>query len=162
MQRGQRAQLPQGGDDFVGDQATLLEFLAAVHHPVADGVDLIDVLDALACTGGHLFDQLKESLGVGGENRRGSGLVAVRLMGDHAALHADALAQAFAQHLLAFHIDQLILQGGRTAVDNQNFHLLVASCFISSTGGPLWPTLWNTYKENAKSLCGSAKFRCPA
>ena len=32
-------------------------------------------------------------------------------------------AQAFAQHLFAVHIDQLILQGRRTAVNNQNLHL---------------------------------------
>ena len=44
-------------------------------------------------------------------------------MSDHAAFHANALAQALAQHLLAVHIDQLILQGRRTAVNNQNFHL---------------------------------------
>ena len=35
---------------------------------------------------------------------------------------ADALAQTLAEDLFALHIDQLVLQAGRTAVDNQNFH----------------------------------------
>ena len=56
--------------------------------------------------------------------------VAVGVMGDHAALHADALAQALAQHLLTVHIDELIFQGRRTTVDNQNFHLLVSSRYV--------------------------------
>ena len=109
-------------DDLGGDQAALLELLAAVNHAVADGVDLGNALDDLALAGGHLLDDLGESLGVGGEDGGRGGLVAVGLMGDHAALHADALAQTFAQDLLALHVDQLVLQAGRTAVDNQNFH----------------------------------------
>ena len=38
------------------------------------------------------------------------------------AVDADALAQTLAENLFALHIDQLVLQAGRTAVDNQNFH----------------------------------------
>ena len=33
-------------------------------------------------------------------------------MGDHAAFHADALAQTLAEDFLALHIDQLVLQAG--------------------------------------------------
>ena len=67
---------------------------------------------------------------MGGEDRGSGSLVAVGVMGDHAALHADALAQALAQHLLTVHIDELIFQGRRTTVDNQNFHLLVSSRYV--------------------------------
>ena len=123
VQRSQRAQLTQRVDDLIGDQAAALELLAAMHDAVADGVDLAHVIDALACTGGHLLHDLGKSLGVGGEDCRGGSLGAVGLVSDHAALHANALAQAFAQHLFAVHIDQLILQGRRTAVNNQNLHL---------------------------------------
>ena len=123
VQGSQRAQLTQSLDDLIGDQAAALELLAAMHHAVADGVDLAHVIDALALAGGHLLHDLSKCLGVGGEDGRGGGLVAVGLVSDHAALHANALAQALAQHLLAVHIDQLILQGRRTAVNNQNFHL---------------------------------------
>ena len=122
VQRSQRAQVVDRLDDLGGDQAALLELLAAVDHAVADGVDLGNALNDLALAGGHLLDDLGESLGVGGEDGGRGGLVAVGLMGDHAALHADALAQTFAQDLLALHVDQLVLQAGRTAVDNQNFH----------------------------------------
>ena len=136
VQGGQGAQLPEGVDDFIGDQAAGLELLAAMDNAVADGVDLADIVDALALAGGHLLHDLSKSLGVGGEDRRGGGLVAVGLVGDHAALHADALAQALAQHLLAIHIDQLIFQGRRTAVNNQNFHLLVPPyCFSAHKSG---------------------------
>ena len=65
----------------------------------------------------------------------GGSLGAVGLVSDHAALHANALAQAFAQHLLAVHIDQLILQGRRTAVNNQNFHLC---CLLYVFGLPFF------------------------
>ena len=123
MQGGQGAQLPEGIDDFIGDQAAGLELLAAVDHAVADGVDLGNTVNDLALAGGHLLHDLRKSLGVGGEDRRGGSLGAVGLVSDHAALHANALAQAFAQHLFAVHIDQLILQGRRTAVNNQNLHL---------------------------------------
>ncbi|CDC28528.1 cAMP-binding protein [Faecalibacterium sp. CAG:82] len=124
VQGGQGAQLTDGLDDLVGDQAALLELLTAVDNTVADGVDLAHIVDALALAGGHLLHDLSKSLGVGGEDGRGGSLFAVGLVGDHAALHANALAQALAEHFLAVHIDELILQGRRTAVNNQNFHLL--------------------------------------
>ena len=113
VQGGQGAQLTDGLDDLVGDQAALLELLTAVDNTVADGVDLAHIVDALALAGGHLL-----------QDGRGGSLFAVGLVGDHAALHANALAQALAEHFLAVHIDELILQGRRTAVNNQNFHLL--------------------------------------
>ena len=124
VQGGQGAQLTDGLDDLVGDQAALLELLTAVDNTVADGVDLAHIVDALALASGHLLHDLSKSLGVGGEDGRGGSLFAVGLVGDHAALHANALAQALAEHFLAVHIDELILQGRRTAVNNQNFHLL--------------------------------------
>ena len=108
----------------------LLELLTAVDNTVADGVNLAHIVDALALAGGHLLHDLSKSLGVGGEDRGSGSLVAVGVMGDHAALHADALAQALAQHLLTVHIDELIFQGRRTTVDNQNFHLLVSSRYV--------------------------------
>lgn len=129
---GQGAQLTQGGNHLVIDQAAGLELLAAVDHAVADGIDLCHVVDALALASGHLLHDLSKCLGVGGEDRRSGGLVAVGVMGDHAALHADALAQAFAQHLLAIHVDQLILQRRRSAVNNQNFHLSFLPYFLPS------------------------------
>ena len=125
VQGSQRAQVVDGLDDLGGDEAALLELLAAVDDAVADGVDLGNAVNDLACAGGHLLHDLGECLGVGGEDCRGGSLGAVGLVSDHAALHANALAQALAQHLLAVHIDQLILQGRRAAVNNQNFHLLV-------------------------------------
>ena len=122
VQGSQRAQVVDGLDDLGGDEAALLELLAAVDHAVTDGVDLGNAVDDLACTGGHLLHDLGECLGVGGEDGGRGCLMAVGLVGDHAAFHADALAQTLAEDLFALHIDQLVLQAGRTAVDNQNFH----------------------------------------
>ena len=55
VQGGQGAQLTDGLDDLVGDQAALLELLTAVDNTVADGVDLAHIVDALALAGGHLL-----------------------------------------------------------------------------------------------------------
>ena len=128
MCRGQGS-APEGIDDFIGDQAAGLELLTAVDDAVADGADLADIVDALALAGGHLLHDLSKSLGVGGEDRRGGGLVAVGLVGDHAAFHANALAQALAQHLLAVHIDQLILQEEEPQLITRTF-ICVASCMF--------------------------------
>ena len=122
MQGGQRAQVADGLHHLIGDEAALLELLAAVHDAVADGVDLADAVDDLAFAGGHLLHHLGKRLGVGGEDGGGRGLVAIALMGDHAALHADALTQTLAQHFGAVHVDELVLQAGRATVDDQDFH----------------------------------------
>ena len=122
VQGGQGAQVMDGLDDLRGDQATFLELLAAVDHAVADGVDLGNAVNDLALAGGHLLHDLGECLGVGGEDGGRGGLVAVALVGDHAAFHADTLAQTFAKNLFTVHVDELVLQAGRAAVDNQNFH----------------------------------------
>ena len=39
-----------------------------------------------------------------------------------AALNGDALHLSLGDDLFSLHVDQLILQGGRTGIDNQNFH----------------------------------------
>ena len=122
VQRSQRAQVADSLDNLGGDEAALLELLTAVHNAVADGVNLRDIVNDLALAGGHLLHNLGESLGVGGEDGGRGGLVAVGLMGNHAALHTDALAQTLAKNLFTLHVDQLVLQAGRTTVDNQNFH----------------------------------------
>ena len=122
VQRSQGAQLFISLDQFFGDQCALAELLAAVDAAVADGADLADIVDDLAFAGSHHLNDLFKSLGVGGEGSGDFPLAAANLVGDAAAFHADTLAQALAQHLLAIHIDELILQGRGAAVDNQNFH----------------------------------------
>ena len=122
VQGSQRAQLADGIHHLRGNQAAGLELLAAVNHAVADGVNVAGAVNDLALAGGHLLHNLGESLGVGGEDGGRGGLVAVGLMGNHAALHTDALAQTLAKNLFTLHVDQLVLQAGRTTVDNQNFH----------------------------------------
>ena len=122
VQGGQRAQVTDGLYHLIGDEAALLELLAAVYDAVTNGVNLADAVNDLAFAGGHLLHHFSKRLGVGGEDGGGRGLVTIALMGDHAALHADALAQTLAQHLGAVHVDELVLQAGRATVDNQDFH----------------------------------------
>src|SRR5699024_3812427 len=104
------------------DQAALFELFAAVYNAVTNGVDLADLVNHLALAGGHLLDDFAKRFGMGGEDRGRGSLMAVGLVGDHAALHANAFTQALAKNLLTVHIDELVLQARRTAVDNQNFH----------------------------------------
>ena len=122
VQRRQGRQVLDGFDHIGRDQAAFLELFAAVDDAMADGINLAHRVDHLAVAGGHLLDDFAEGFGMGGEDCGRGCLLAVGLMGNHAAFHADAFAQAFAQYLLTVHIDELILQARRTAVDNQNFH----------------------------------------
>ena len=115
-------------DDGIGHDLALGEELSTLHNAVADGADLALILHNSALAGGHHLNDLGESLGVGGEGNLFGPGAAVGLMGDLAALDADALAQALAQHVLIVHVDELVLQRRRTAVDNQNLHVLVSSC----------------------------------
>ena len=122
VQRRQGRQILDGLDHVGGDQAALLELFTAVDDTMTDGIDFAHRLNYLAVAGGHLLDDFAEGFGMGGEDRGRGCLLAIGLMGNHAAFHADAFAQALAQYLLTVHIDELILQARRTAVDNQNFH----------------------------------------
>ena len=122
VQGGQGGQLLVFGDDLIGHQHALVEGLAAMDAPVADGADLTDVVNGLALAGGHLLHHLVEGLHMGGHGAGLGPLLTVLLMGDAAALVADALAQTLAQQLLIVHVDELILQGRGTAVDDQNVH----------------------------------------
>ena len=122
VQGSQGGQLLILGNNFIGHQHALVEGLAAVDAPVADGADFADVVNGLALAGGHLLHHLVEGLHMGGHGAGLGPLLTVLLMGDAAALVADALAQALAQQLLIVHVDELILQGRGTAVDDQNVH----------------------------------------
>ena len=122
VHRGQRGDLLDLVDDGVGDDLGLGEKLGALHHAVADGRDLALVLHDGALAAGHHFNDLHKRFGVGGEGHFLFPLAAVGLVCDLAALDADALAQALAQHAFALHIDELILQRAGTTVDDQNFH----------------------------------------
>ena len=141
MQGSQGAQVMDSLDDLGGDQAALLKLLAAVNNTVADGVDLGNAVNNFALAGGHLLHDLGKCLGVGGEDGGRGGLVAVALVGDHAAFHTDALAQTFAKNLFSVHVDELVLQAGRAAVDNQNFHG-VSSLFLRAQLHPFLITIF--------------------
>ena len=114
------------------DRAALL---AAVDDAVADSVYLAHALhDAVLCAG-ELVDDRGNGLGVG---RQGDVLVEHGLAADErgvlqVTVDADALAQALGQDGLGLHVDELVLQGRASGVDDQNFHfssILSNSCVV--------------------------------
>ena len=123
VQRAQRDVLLDGRDHLVGDQAGGGKLLAAVQHAVTHGADLVDGLNHAVL---RIHQRLQHHAHGGGVVGQRSGqlkllLVAV-LVGQLAALDADALHQTLGDDGAVVHVDQLVLQGRRTGVDNQNFH----------------------------------------
>ena len=137
VQRGEGGAVLEGLHDLVGDAHGAGELLAAVDDAVADSVDLAHALhDAVLCAG-QLVDDRGNGLGVG---RQGDVLVEHGLAADErgvlqVTVDADALAQALGQDGLGLHVDELVLQGRASGVDDQNFHfssILSNSCVVKT------------------------------
>ena len=143
VQRAQGDVFLDGGDAGFVDQAGGGELLAAVQHAVAHRADLLQIAD-------HA-DAHQMGLAVVGVIFAGGAILAHQHVQHHAhglgvglgllqllfldlliapAIGqvgggidgADALHQALGDHGFVVHVDQLELQGGRTGVDDQNFH----------------------------------------
>ena len=134
MQGAQRNALLDGGDDLVVDNAGVEELHAAVQNAVAHGIDLVGGLDH-AVNGVNQNGQNRlNGLGVGGHGDVLDNLLTVRVVGQ-AAVDVDALAQALGGHYAGIGIHQLVLEGRRTGIDNQNVHgNLPPKIFISLLG----------------------------
>ena len=122
---------------------------------MAHSGDLGDGVDDLAFAGGQDFDDLGKSLGVGGEIAvclcvdAGIGLV-----GDKTAFDADALAVALGNDVLIFHVDELILHGRTSCIDDQDFHSLTTiPCFLRAV------VVKTTTKPSRKALIFAESFR---
>ena len=110
VQRGQRVEPLDGAGDLVVDQDRLGEALAAVHHAVADGVEL-PVAELRVDGRVHLFQRL--------------GMVARALdlaVALAAVAHADLLDQPLGEHTAGRDIADLVLERGRAGVDDEHEH----------------------------------------
>ena len=117
MQRGERSDLADLGEDVLVDERGITKVPTALNDTVADTLDL----DAVGLK--VLQDDLDGDLVVGELDVLGHLLGAVGSVGEGAAGKADALAGALCGHLMGLGIDDLILKGRRSCVDDQNVHV---------------------------------------
>ena len=117
VQRGERSNLADLGEDVLVDEGGITEVPTALNDTVADTLDL----DAVGLE--VLQDDLDGDLVVGELDVLGHLLGAVGSVGEGAAGKADALAGALCGHLVGLGIDDLILKGRRSCVDDQNVHV---------------------------------------
>ena len=124
VQRAQRDELADGSLHFVGDDAAGGELLAAVQHAVTHRADFIHGLEhALFRVKQRAQHQLRRHDVVRNRLVEVDDLRHVRgLLVQVGAFNRDALHLPLDDHLLVVHVHQLVLQGGRTRVDNQNLH----------------------------------------
>ncbi len=88
-----------------GDDATLLEEVAALHDAVADGTNLVEALDGTEVGIEQAFEHQLNALLVGGQVGHDFLLLAVvELHLDESLIEADALYAALSQHRLVGHV----------------------------------------------------------
>jgi len=117
VQRGERSDLADLGEDVLVDEGGIAEVPTALNDTVADALDL----DAVGLE--VLQDDLDGDLVVGELDVLGHLLGTVGSVGEGTAGKADALAGALRGHLVRLGIDDLILKGRRSCVDDQNVHV---------------------------------------
>ena len=117
VQRGERSDLADLGEDILVDEGGIAKVPTTLNDTVADTLNL----DAVGLE--VLQDNLDGDLVVGELDVLGHLLGAVGSMGESAAGKADALAGALCGHLVGLGIDDLILKGRRSCVDDQNVHV---------------------------------------
>ena len=100
-----------------GDLRGSGELVTAMHHAVADGVDLAKALYHAALRIAQHRHHLRNGLHVVLHRHLAYDLVAARLGVDEPRPgYADALHQPLAEHGLALHVEELELEGRRTTV----------------------------------------------
>ena len=117
VQRGERGDLTDLGENVLVDKGGIAKVPAALNDTVANALDL----DAVGLE--ILQDGLDGDLVVGELNVLGHLLGTVGSVGEGTAGKADALAGALCGHLVGLGIDDLILKGRRSCVDDQNVHV---------------------------------------
>ena len=117
VQRGERSDLADLGEDVLVDEGGIAEVPTALNDTVADALDL----DAVGLK--VLQDDLDGDLVVGELDVLGHLLGAIGSMGEGTTGKADALAGALCGHLMGLGVDDLILKGRRSRVDDQNVHV---------------------------------------
>ena len=117
VQRGERSDLADLGEDVLVDEGGIAKVPTALNDAMADALDL----DAVGLE--VLQDDLDGDLVVGELDVLGHLLGAIGSMGEGTTGKADALAGALCGHLMGLGVDDLILKGRRSRVDDQNVHV---------------------------------------
>ena len=116
VQRGERSDLADLGEDLVVDDGGLGEVPAALNNAVTNAVDgLINCLQ-------DLENVLDGSLVVGKFDLELLLLAAHLLVADEGTLDADALAVALGVDLTGVDVEQLVLQRRAAGIDDQDVH----------------------------------------
>ena len=106
------------------DEATLLEEVAALHHAVADSVDLVEVLDGADLRIEQTLEDQGHTLLMGRQVGHDLLLASVgQLHLDKSLVEADTLYATLGKDALAVHVVELVLDRTATAVENQYFHV---------------------------------------
>ena len=117
VQRRQRGDLADLGEDVLVDEGGITKVPATLNDTVTNALDL----DAVGLE--VLQNDLDGDLVVGELDVLGHLLGTVGSVGEGTAGKADALAGALCGHLVGLGIDDLILKGRRSCVDDQNVHV---------------------------------------
>ena len=117
VQRRERGDLANLGENVLVDEGGVAKVPTALNDAMADALDL----DAVGLE--VLQNDLNGDLMVGELDVLGHLLGTVGSMGEGTAGKADALAGALCGHLVGLGIDDLILKGRRSCVDDQNVHV---------------------------------------
>ena len=125
VERSQGDAVLNGLHHFVGDEDGLVEGLTAVHHAVANSVDLLHGADDAVLSVHQGVQHGLDGLGMSGHSNINGvqHLLALHLgLVGELAVDADALAQALGQQVAGLGIQKLILQGRAASVDDENIH----------------------------------------
>ena len=120
VQRRELRQLVDLGNDIVIDEHGAIEVLAALHYAVPHGVDVVQRVDGL---GGAARQRLQHEghggvvIGHGGVDDH---LILVDAVLVEGLGGTDTLADALGEHFMGFNIDELVLQRGRTGVEDED------------------------------------------
>ena len=117
VERRERGDLADLSENVLVDEGGVAKVPTALNDAVADALNL----DAVGLE--VLQDNLDGDLVVGELDVLGHLLGTVGSMGEGTAGEADALAGALCGHLVGLGIDDLILKGRRSCVDDQNVHV---------------------------------------
>ncbi len=108
--------------DVFGDEVGLGEVHAALDDAVTDGGDLVQRVDDLGLAAGEDLLDLIEGRGMVRQDDVEVDLDAGIGLCFDVAVDGDALAKAFGDDFFVRHIDELIFQGRRAGVDDEDLH----------------------------------------
>ena len=109
-------------DDVLVDDNGTVEILSALDDAVPNRINLIERVDGLGWTAGKRFKDQHDSCIMIGHGHFFTVLVATEPEFVDSMIRTDAVAKTLREQLLRFNFDELILERGRTCVDDEHVH----------------------------------------